>query len=181
MKTEPNNTTQATDYDNLVDLLAVLTEANNQMAVLQAEANDAMLQIVDEHKKDYAKLQQIKADTEAALEIIARKHPEWFAKKKSLTTPFGAVSLKTNPPKLEVKNEELSIVLLEQEAERNPEFKVAGFIEVKKVLRLDVLAGEEDAFLKKFRIHRTQEDTFSAKPATLKLGEAVKEEEPGTK
>ena len=84
-------------------------------------------------------------------------------------------------PKLEVKNEELSIVLLEQEAERNPEFKVAGFIEVKKVLRLDVLAGEEDAFLKKFRIHRTQEDTFSAKPATLKLGEAVKEEEPGTK
>lgn len=181
MKTEPNAQTKCTDYENLVDLLAVLTETNNQMTALQAEANDAMLEIVDAHKKDYAKLQQVKADTEAALEIIARKHPEWFAKKKSLTTPYGAVSLKTNPPKLEVKNEELSIVLIEQEADKNPEFKAAAFIETKKVLRLDVLAGEDDDFLKKFRIKRTQEDTFSAKPAMLKLGEAVKEEETATK
>lgn len=169
------------DYKNLVDLLAILSEATNRLAELQTSVNAATLEIVDDHKEEYAKLQQTKADAEAGLEILARKHPEWFAKKKSLNTPYGSVALKTNPPKLEVKNEELSIVLIEQEAEKNPDFKASAFIETKKVLRLDVLAGEDDDTLSKFRIKRTQDSTFSAKPATLNLGEAVKEEATATK
>jgi hypothetical protein len=155
---------ESPDYKNLVDLLAVLSETHNRLDALQTAVNEATLELVDEH------------NTEAALEIIARKHPEWFAKKKSLTTPYGSVALKTNPPKLEVKNEELSIVLIEQEAERNREFNAAAFIETKKVLRLDVLSGEDDDTLAKFRIKRVQGSTFSAKPATLNLGEAVKED-----
>jgi uncharacterized caspase-like protein len=157
----------ASDYQEAIRLLAVLTEAQNQIDAIEAEANAALLEAIDDHKKDYAKLQDTISKTQAAIETIARLHPEWFSDGKTVKTPYGSFALKKNPPKLNVKNEELTLVLIEQ-ANR------ADLLRETKALDLEALSKLTDDELAKFRITRTSDDRFEAKPAKLDMGKAVK-------
>lgn len=163
------------DFKNLIDLLSVFSEATNRLADLEASINAQVLEIIDEHKPEYAKLQESLTQAESALELLARRHPDWFTVKKSIKTPYGTVSLKANPPKLEVDNEELSIVLIEAEQQRNEEFDAALYLRTHTTLNLEGLAELPNDVLKKFRIKRVQSDTFKVAAATLDLGKAVKE------
>jgi len=163
-----------TDFNRLVDLLSVYSEAENRLGRLQAALNEAALEIVDGHKKLYAGLQKTLTETEAALEAIARRHPDWFAAHRTLKTPYGEVALKTNPPRLITGNEELAIVLLEAEGAKNKSFRATDYLRQRTELNLETLATLSDDDLARFRIKRVQGDTFSIKAARLDLGKAVK-------
>jgi hypothetical protein len=166
--------TSQVDFNQLVDLLSIYSEAENRLTQLQAAINEAALEIVAGHKKLYAGLQKTLTETETALEVIARRHPDWFAARRTLKTPYGEVALKANPPRLIAGNEELSIVLLETEGAKNKSFKPADYLRQRTELNLETLANLTDDDLARFRIKRVQGDTFSIKPARLDLGKAVK-------
>ena len=161
------------EFKNLVDLMAVYSEASNRLEVMQAQANEGQMEVVDALKKEYGEIQDVVVATGAALELLARRHPEWFSKKATLTTPYGSVKLAQNPPSLEVANEELSIALIEQAAERDQTFPREVLVRVEKHLNLDALKTLDDETLKRFRITRKQTDTFTVKPTKLDLGKAV--------
>lgn len=174
------------DFQNLINLLAVYTESTNRLAELQAEVNNALLEILDEMKGEYAQAQEAAARAEAAMELIALKHAkEWFSEKRTIKTPYGTVSLRTTS-KLAVSNEEATLVRIRLAAEKafpgnGPEEVLAReefvgrFIRTKEELNLEGLEAEEDAFLRGLGITRNTVDKFTAKPATLELGKAVKE------
>jgi hypothetical protein len=188
------------DFKEMVNLLAVYTEAHNSLIALENDCNTELLEIIDEHKTDYAVLQESLTKAEAALELIALRHPEWFAQKQSIGTPYGTVKFHSGT-KLEAANEEVSILLIRQkgmrafdEAEENgeivraaiergetvalpttPVFDDAQFVRVKEELNLEALAGLTDAELGEFRIRRVPNKSFSVKPAKIDMGKAVKE------
>ena len=136
------------------------------------------MEILDEKKPEYAKLQAVLTETETALEALARKHPEWFVTKRSIKTPFGTVKL-TKSSKLSVKNEELAIVLIEQAIEQaNLRGEVHEFdklLRTRKELDLEALEKLDEVVLKKFRIERVSFENFSVVPAVVDMGKAVKE------
>ncbi len=170
------------DFKNMVDLLSVFSEATNRLDELEAEVNKDQLEVVDEHKAEYAKLQEKLTEAESALELIARKHPDWFVAKKTIKTPYGAISLKDNPPKLDAPNAEVSILLIEQKAEADEAARpgtglspLRRFLRQHTELNLEALAELTDGELTDLRIKRTKSDTFKVAPARLDLGKAVKE------
>lgn len=169
------------DFKSIVELLATYSQAENELEQLQATANEEFLITVDGLKGKYARLQQRMIETETALEVLARKHPEWFADKKTIKTPYGSVQLKNNPPRIVADNPELSIVLIENEGERDRGFKPENYIHEEKSLNLEALGGCTDEQLKKFRLRREQSDTFTVKSAKLDMGKAVKELTPEVK
>jgi hypothetical protein len=169
------------DFKNLVDLLAVFSEATNRLDDLSVDVNQSIIELVDEHKAEYASLQQKLVEAEGALEILARRHPDWFVAKKTIKTPYGSVSLKDNPPKLDAPNAEVSIVLIEAEIKAEEATRPGIVSPKRKLLRqhtelnLEALGQLNDAELAAYRITRTQSDTFGVKAAKLDLGKAVKE------
>lgn len=169
-------TNDSPDFQNLVNLLAVYSEASNRLAELQADVNRQTLELIDEHKPEYAALQETLAKSEAALETISREHPAWFGKSKSVRTPYGVVKFHAST-KLEVPNEEATLLLIEREMERDPEFP-RDAIRVSQALNLEAIERLDDATLKRLRVARVPNDNFSVKPATIDLGKAVKDAAP---
>lgn len=164
---------KSTDFTNLVNLLAVFSEATHKLAEMEANLNGEVMVVIDEYKADYAAMQKTLTEAETALEIIAIRHPEWFAEKKGLKTPYGTVKFTRSNP-LVVTNEELSIVLIEREAHAlglDPE----NLIRERKELNLEVLETLTDDQLRMFRMKRVPKENFSVQPAKLDLGKAVKE------
>jgi len=168
-KTE--NIAAAHDYTNLVNLLAVYSEANNRMLAMQADIQAQYMELIDGAKSEYAKLQAVLGETETALESLALTHPEWFPeKRKSIKTPYGTVKL-TSTTSLEVANEEATIILIEKSTPENQ----TKFLRSKVELNREALETLSDAELRSFRIKRIQEESFSVTAAKLDMGKAVKE------
>ena len=158
------------EYKNLVDLLAVYSEANTRMLALQSQMQDQYLELIDGGKAEYAELQAKLAETEAALETLALTHPEWFPEgRKSIKTPYGAVKL-TTATSLEVRNEEATIILIE----RDPAL-AAKCLRQKTELNREALEQLTDQELKALRVVRVQSQSFKVEPAKLDMGKAVKE------
>lgn len=159
----------------MVNLLAVYSEAANRLDELQASANGSLLELIDGAKEEYAKLQQTLTESESALEVIALRHPEWFSeKKRSVKTPYGTVKFHASS-KLVVKNEEVTLLLLDKLADENPEFKRADYVRSKEELNIEALEKLDDAVLKKLRIERVPTENFSVVAAKVDMGKAVKE------
>lgn len=162
---------EAHEYTNLVNLLAVFSEASNRMLAMQSDMQGQYMELIDSAKPEYAKLQKILGDAEAALETLTLAHPEWFTeKRKSIKTPYGTVKL-TATTTLDVANEEASIILIEQSGDAAAE----KFLREKKELNIEALEALSDAELKPFRIKRIKGQSFKVIPATLDMGKAVKE------
>ncbi|CAN5355397.1 hypothetical protein BH09VER1_BH09VER1_28710 [soil metagenome] len=159
-------------FKNFVDLLAVYAECDSRLKDMAARAQSSFLEIVDEHRADYADLQEKMTQAETALEHIALAHPEWFATSRSIKTPYGVVKF-TSSKSLEVANEEASILLIEKHVE-DPEER-AKYLRTETKLNLKNLHELSDARLKQFRIERVQDDNFSVKAGSIDLGKAVKE------
>lgn len=182
--TLPDSIKLTDDFKEMVNLMALYTEAHNSLVAMETDCNTDLLEIIDEHKGDYAVLQEALTKAEAALEVIALRHPEWFAQKQSIATPYGAVKFH-NSTKLIVPNEEVSILLIHQKglaasnaAEATggtPSFDDGKYVRVKEELNLEALEGMTDEELKEFRIKRVPNKTFSVKPAKIDMGKAVKE------
>jgi len=165
-KTKPTLPTDA-EYRNLVDLLALHTEATSRMTELESAVQEAYLGIIDEHRKHYASLQNKISESEAAIKFIALQHPEWFHTIKTLKTPYGTVGFR-NSTKLEVPNEELSIALIERMADADL------YLRTRKFLNLEALESLEDFALKGLQITRVTSEKCTVTPAEIDLGKAVK-------
>src|ERR1051325_8611171 len=123
-KTEPTQE----DFANLVNLLAVYSDASNRLSELATSANFALLGIVDKRRAEYAQLQKALTEAETALEVIALSHTEWFGEdRKSIKTPYGTVKF-YRATRLVVMNEEATVLLIQREAEHNPEFKAEDYL-----------------------------------------------------
>ena len=172
------------DFKELVNLLAVFSEASGRLAEIEAGANAELLQLIDEHKGEYAKLQETCNKAQAALETIARSHPEWFATQRSIKTPYGKVSFRS-APSLVVENEEATVKLLRAELERTkaqrhvdaqtPVFAAQDYIRTVELPNLEALEALDDAMLAKFMVKRVVADSFSVSPAKVDFGKAVKD------
>ena len=167
----PKSTPEAHDYKNLVDLLAVYSEASNQMLALQSEVQAQNLELIDGSKARYADLQKTLGDAESALEALALAHHEWFpANRKSIKTPYGTVKL-TATTTLDVANEEATVILIQNSGSENSE----KFLRQKTELNREALETLSDAELRPFRIKRVKDQSFSVTPTKLDMGKAVKE------
>jgi hypothetical protein len=102
------------------------------------------------------------------------KHPDWFAKTKTLKTPYGTVASRTST-KLEIPSEEVTIALLEARgAEAEPYLRTRKFLSVESLETLD------DLELARLKLRRVTSERITVTPAKLDLGKAVKapEEKP---
>lgn len=164
------------DFKNLVDLMAVYSDAATQLEALKADVNQEYLGIIDEQRDAYAKLQKILTESETALELICLKHPDWFTTRKSVKTPYGTVAFRSGKT-LTISNEEASIILIEQhiEARRAEGIDISGLLRTRTELNVEALEAMDDDVLARFRIHRTSTTSFSVKPAAIDMGKAVKE------
>lgn len=160
------------DYKNLVDLLAVHSEAKLRLAGIELAAQEEFTGIVDEHRTNFAKLQSTVTESVAAIEALAVKHPEWFAEKRSVKTPYGTVKV-TRTTKLNLPNEEVTVLLIER-AEEKGEVEVGRYLRTKKEPNLEALAEISDAELKAFRIERIRDESVKVTEAKIDFGKAVK-------
>lgn len=168
-----SNGVEATaEFGELVNLLAVYSEASNRLQGLEAEVNEQLLEAIDEHKGEYARLQEVLTNAEGALEALARSHPEWFEVKKSLKTPYGTVKFHRGT-RLEVENAEATVRLLRAEARSNPAFRAEDYVRQTETPDLEALEELGDDVLERFMVRRVSEDKFSVVPAKLDMGKAV--------
>jgi len=166
----PRTDPSKSDFDNLVSLLSVYTEAQNRLDHLNAQANEAFIDIVDEHRGEYAQLLESQTEAESAIEILALKHPEWFAEKKTVKVPFGTVKV-TKSTSLKADNEEASIILIETSARPDK----ASLIRVHAELNLEALEALTDDELRAFRIKRITDQNVKVTAAKVDMGKAVKQ------
>ena len=166
---KPTVPEKSEDFKNMCDLLSVFSEGAAQLKAMQGELDSMFLSLIDDKKKEYADLQEAVTKAETALEVIVRRHPEWFAEKRNVKTPFGQVKF-TRSTSLEIKNEELSILLARSELPDGESY-------IREVEELDREAIEkfDDATLKTLKIKRVTKDNFSVVAASVDLGKAVKE------
>lgn len=155
-------------YANLINLQSIHSEAHARMSELEAMLQQQWLDVVDAHRKDYGKLQEAIATAEEGIEYLATVNPQWFEKARTLKTPYGTVGFRRTT-KLEVKNEEVSIALLEQIGEGGLPFLIPS-----KKLNLEALEKMDDDELERVRIRRVTTDSCTVKPAKIDLGKAVK-------
>lgn len=180
----PDSIQLSDDFKEMLNLLSVFTEASNGLAALENSCNKELLDIIDEHKPDYSTLQEALTKSETALEVIALRHPEWFTTKQSIVTPYGAVKFHSGT-KLQVDNEEVTVLLIEQRAKKGAEYNVAEktitpfttdmYIRTERKLNLESLEKLTDSELLALRIKRVPTNSFSVKPAKVDMGKAVKE------
>lgn len=167
MSAKINPAAESADFANLVTLISMGADADARLGELQNDLNQAWIDLVDARRKDYAELQQVKATAERAIQDACEMHPEWFAKARSLKTPYGSVNFRRGS-KLEVKNEEASIILLEQLGSESE-----AFIRQEKHLDLEALEKLPDSELERIRIRRVETESFSIRYAKPDLGKAV--------
>ena len=168
--TDPNRSvSDAADFKNLVDLMAIMAEGSARMGELENGLQQDWIDLVDARRKDYASLQFAIGQAEESIETLALTNPQWFEKAKTLKTPYGSVSFRKTS-KLEVKNEEVSILLLEQLGQDG-----LPFVRTAKALNLEALEKLDDTELERLRIKRVSTDSLSIKPAKVDLGKAVKQ------
>jgi hypothetical protein len=161
------------DFQEVINLLAVLTEANNRMLDIEAASNTEFLEIIDDFKKEFAQCQEARTKAEAALETICRSHPEWFVNARSIKTPYGKVSFRATA-RLSIANEEATVRLIKA---FKP--KPHDYIRLVEEPNLEALEALDDADLEKLMIKRERGESFSATPARVDFGEALKKSEPG--
>lgn len=166
-----STTTSSSDpaaYKNFVDLMAIHCEATARMGELENDLQQCWLDLVDARRKDYAELQGLLGSSENAIEECAILNPQWFAKLKTLKTPYGTVGFR-KVSKLECKNEEVSLLLLEQLGQDG-----LPFVRSCKALNLEALEKLDDSELERLRIRRITTNTCKITPAKIDLGKAVR-------
>jgi hypothetical protein len=161
--------TQPDDFKNMLDLLAVYTEAQNRLSTMETDASEHLLDFVDDVRGEYSQAQRALTESEAAIISIAGKHPEWFGDKRTIKTPYGQVSCRRTA-KLEVPNEEATIILIQ-----NSDLSDDEYLRQNVALNLEALERLEDAELKRLRIRRVTDESISVKAGKVDLGKAVKE------
>lgn len=160
--------TDAADFKNLVNLMAIMAEGTARLGELENGLQQDYIDLVDARRKDYASLQFALGQAEESIETLAFSNPQWFEKTKTLKTPYGSISFRRST-KLDVKNEEVSILLLEQLGQDG-----LPFVRTAKALNLEALEKLDDTELDRLRIKRVNSESLTIKPVKVDLGKAVK-------
>ncbi|MCX6952599.1 MAG: host-nuclease inhibitor Gam family protein [Verrucomicrobia bacterium] len=158
------------DYADLVNLLAALTAATTELNSLEADASKEQLALAKGYIERYKELQTTIGETEAALQVIAARNPQWFAKATTLKTPFGAVK-RTTATSLVIADETMTIALI-RAAKREDDF-----LNVETTISIESLEKLEDAELAKLGVRRSQTHNFKPSAKKAEFGEAVGEAE----
>ncbi|MBI5646666.1 MAG: host-nuclease inhibitor Gam family protein [Ignavibacteriae bacterium] len=167
-------TPQSSQYSNLLDLLALFTEGTSRIAELEQRASEHMIEFLDEIRAEYAQLQASVAEAQAAIESAVLQHPEWFAGKSTLRTPFGSVA-KRKATSLDIQKPELTIALIQQDDTLDD----AVYLRVVEGVNKEALNLLDDATLRRLRVRRITEEKLTVKPLSVSLGTAVKAQEQG--
>jgi hypothetical protein len=171
---------QSADFANAVNLLAVFSEATTRLAALKSDADAALLDIIDERRKEYADLQKSLTESEAALTELAHAHPEWFASDKTVKTPFGSVhshkSTSHEAPDAvsaiaRIKAAQARAIKAGNDVRAT---QLAALIRTEEKLNLDALGEMTVEEIASFGIVRKIEESVTVKPASIALGQAVK-------
>jgi len=170
--TKKNDMPTGNPYSDLVAKLAEYSEQCNELAVMEADLQARQMEAILKDSLEYSLLLQSVADQEAQIEAMAIRHPEWFVKPKTLKTPCGEVSFRTST-KLEPANEDLTMALIEQRADKDLYLRTRNFLNIEA---LETLSDVELAGLK---ITRVTTDKCTVKPMKVDLGKAVKMAEKG--
>ena len=173
MKKSPSDKHNDPDFELLIQALSVHTEAAHAIAQIEADLNQRYHTMVEAHRGQYTGLQEALTKTETQIKALAQKHPDWFAARKTLKTPFGTVK-STTTNRLEIPNPEVTVLLLEAAFTADPTFDVDAFIRTNTEPDVEALEKLDDATLAKFRITRVTDESIKVTPAEVKLGQAVK-------
>ena len=175
---------ESADFNEVVNLLAIFSRATSRLAEIEAGANRALLELIDQHRGEYATLQAACKNTETALEGLCRAHPEWFTVARNLKTPYGRVGFRSGAS-LAVRDDEATVKLLRAEYERTlarreadgatPVFPVQDYVRVVELPNLEALEKLDDELLKKFMVTRVHADSFSVTAAAVNFSKAVRE------
>ena len=159
----------ATDYTELTTALEQYTSVSTALACIEAEFQNAITELIgDCFRNDFAALQAELSEVESHIETMAIRHPEWFAKTKTLKTPFGSVASRSTT-KLDVPNEEATIALLELRGEA-----AKPFLRQRTYLSLEALEALDDGELKRLKVNRVTTDKITISAAKVDLGKALK-------
>ena len=161
------------DFKAVVDLLAVLGEANRKLDAMEREIETLYVGHVTERREAYADLQKTVSETEAALEVIARRNPQWFEEKKNVSTPFGVVKFKASTELVAADEQDAIRRILKA---RRPRL-LRRNIELNREL-LDELSDKE---LAGFGITRKPKENCTIETKVVDLGKAVKAAEKSAK
>jgi hypothetical protein len=163
------NAPRTGDFESIINLLAVLGEANRQLAALEREIEAGYVALVTPHRERYAKLQATVSETEAALEVISRRNQAWFAESKNVKTPYGVVKF-TSSSELVVADEGISVQLVKALAGKDGE---ANLLRTVQVLNREALEKLTDGELARFAIVRKTKENFKVGTTVVDLGKAV--------
>lgn len=158
----------ADSYANLVNLLAVYTEASIRLTELQAAADSTLMEALDESKPEYVQARTAVEQAEEAIKELAKAHPEWMTG-RAIKTPYGTVKF-TRGTRVESLNEEATITLIETVFAERQE----AFLRQTTELNLETLATLSDDELALIGMRRVTEDSVSVKPAKVDMGKAAK-------
>lgn len=169
----------AQDFKDFVDLMAVFKEAQQRLASIEAEVDEAYMEIIDTHRGSYATLQNAITVSTTAIEAMVAKHPEWFMEKRTVKCPYGSVKV-TRTTKLDAKNEEASILLIEKAATETGKDQAdvsafrQKFVRTKEELNLEALGELSDEELARFRVKRVRSESVTITESKVDFGTAVK-------
>jgi hypothetical protein len=158
-------------FAEVVQLMALGSEADARLKAMGAEIDQAYLDLVDEHRAEYAKLQAALAQAEAAMELYCQQNPGWFKLQKSIKTPYGKVAFRAGTS-LVVKDKEATVRLIEALFGRAAE----RMLHQEKSPNLEVLESWADEDLKRIMVERVRADVFRFTPAAVDMGKATKEQ-----
>lgn len=164
------NAPRAGDFENVINLLAVLGEANRQLAELEREIEAGYVALVAPHRERYAKLQATIGETEAALEVISRRNQQWFTETKNIKTPYGTVKF-TSSSELVVADEGIAVQLIKALAGKDGEEQLLRTVQV---LNREALEKLPDGELARYAILRKSKENFKVGTDIVDLGKAVK-------
>lgn len=171
MKTITNETD---DYTKLTAAIAEHARLTHELAATDASFQKAMQELISEcYRDEFAELTEAKAELEERIELLVLRHPEWFAKVKTLKTPHGSVATRKTT-KLNVPTEEATIALLELRGEEGE-----AFLRTRKYLSLEALEALDDAELAVLKCNRVTSEKITITPSKIDLGKTVRQAEKG--
>lgn len=156
------------EFQNLIKLLAIVSEATARNLELQAEINKEHLTLVDDHKDDYAQNQAAITLAESGIETIVERNPGWFEKKKTLTTPYGVIKV-TSGNKLSIPSEGATLRLIHAAG------LSAAYIRTTEEVDKEAIEKLSDEQLAEFAIIREKTSSIKITPISVDLGKAPKE------
>lgn len=159
------------DYTLAVATMEELTEVHHELTRLGVWMNLKIASALKQYRPRYAELLSAAVGLEALLEKMVRAHPEWFATRKSISTPFG-VSKLVESTRLELDDPEVVVQRINTAALVDPELDAGVLVRRKDSPNLETLALLPDAKLGPLGVRRVTTQNFSFKPAEVDLSKA---------